>query len=112
MSHEELVHNQEFIQDGMNQAVEGILKAINAGAYTTGYHSHDYVSMELWKEQSLSVSISKGGIVGISIPTKDNKAFMTVLRKALQTDADNASATIHDLNEKINELDKQIAAES
>ena len=109
MSHEELVHNQEFIQDGMNQAVEGILKAINAGAFTTGYHSNDYVSMELWKEQPLSVSISKGGTVGISIQTNDNKAFMTVLRKALQKDADDASATIHDLNEKINELDKQLA---
>ena len=112
MSHEELVHNQEFIQDGMNQAVEGILKAINAGALTTGYHSSDYVSMELWKEQPLSVSISKGGIVSISIQTNDDKAFMTVLRKALQKDADNARATIHDLNEKINELDKQIAAKS
>lgn len=112
MSHEELVHNQEFIQDGMNQAVEGILKAINAGAYTTGYHHHDYVSMELWEKQQLSVSISKGGIVSISIQTNDDKAFMTVLRKALQKDADDASATIHDLNEKINELDKQIAAKS
>lgn len=112
MSQEELVNNQEFIQDGMNQAVEGILKAINAGAFTTGYHSRDYVSMELWKEQSPSISISAGGIVSISIQTKDNKAFMTVLRKALQKDADDASTKIHDLNEKINELDKQIAAKS
>ena len=112
MSHEELVHNQEFIQDGMNQAVEGILKAINAGAFTTGYHTVNYVSMELWEEQSPSMSISEGGIVSFSIQTKDNKAFMTVLRKALQKDADKTSSTIHDLNEKINELDKQIATKS
>lgn len=112
MSHEELVHNQEFIQDGMNQAVEGILKAINAGAFTTGYHTDNYVSMELWEGQSPLMSISEGGIVSFSIQTKDNKAFMTVLRKALQKDADKASSTIHDLNEKINELDKQIAAKS
>lgn len=108
MTKSELINNQEMIQDGINQAVEGILRALHDNEHKTGYHSDTYVSTELWEGQECSIAISENGLLSISVSTKDQRAFLKALRKAVQKDIDEASAKTHELNEKINELDKQI----